>query len=312
VPFTSTRTTGTHSSWPESYSYGGCEVSCDYSGKNGTSDIQVSGCRYTGDDAPSGAAELYESDPPPTAGTDGVCATGLCPGTFNGTTLCLPCASGVSKSSTTTTTRDASGTVTGSTETTTTTTSGGGPTTTTTTKTTKDASGAVTGTETTESSAPGRGNATGEGEDIGSFCKENPQSPLCKVSSWGGACGGFTCDGDAVQCAIAQEIHARNCALDEAAAPTTGLVGEAKDALAGTPDPTGEAFRNPTPSSIPSMFTTTDLLSGASCPGPWSVSVLSTTFDVSVQPICNLAGLLRTLIIGFALVLGVRIAFSGL
>ena len=45
------------------------------------------------------------------------------------------------------------------------------------------------------------------------FCKENPDAPQCKKSNWGGSCGSFTCDGDAIQCAIAREQHQRNCKL---------------------------------------------------------------------------------------------------
>ena len=45
------------------------------------------------------------------------------------------------------------------------------------------------------------------------FCKENPDAPQCKKSNWGGSCGSFTCDGDAIQCAIAREQHKTNCKL---------------------------------------------------------------------------------------------------
>lgn len=45
------------------------------------------------------------------------------------------------------------------------------------------------------------------------FCKQNPDAPQCKKSNWGGSCGSFTCDGDAIQCAIAREQHQLNCKL---------------------------------------------------------------------------------------------------
>jgi len=47
------------------------------------------------------------------------------------------------------------------------------------------------------------------------FCAENPDSPICVKSSFGGSCGAFSCDGDAVQCAMAREQHNRNCTLFE-------------------------------------------------------------------------------------------------
>ncbi len=57
-------------------------------------------------------------------------------------------------------------------------------------------------------------------QDIASFCEENPNSTICKSmdeegeeSVFGGSCAGFTCDGDAIQCAIAKEQHTKNCKL---------------------------------------------------------------------------------------------------
>ena len=72
------------------------------------------------------------------------------------------------------------------------------------------------------------------------FCKENPDAPQCKKSNWGGSCGSFSCDGDAIQCAIAKEQHQRNCKLfDEKAshpayqAAVDGTDEESADKLKG-------------------------------------------------------------------------------
>jgi hypothetical protein len=82
---------------------------------------------------------------------------------------------------------------------------------TTTTKTTetKDASGNTTGTETTtekkEQAQP-------------TFCEQNPKSAVCvgtegDKSAWSGTCSaGFTCTGDAVDCAIARASWEETCA----------------------------------------------------------------------------------------------------
>lgn len=64
------------------------------------------------------------------------------------------------------------------------------------------------------------------------FCEENPDSPLCAKSSFGGACGAFTCDGDAIQCAMAREQHNRNCSLYDEANTFSNLVD--KDNPGGT------------------------------------------------------------------------------
>ena len=55
---------------------------------------------------------------------------------------------------------------------------------------------------------------TSEEKPQDQFCAENPDSPLCVKGEFGGTCGaGFTCKGDAIQCAIAREQHQRNCKL---------------------------------------------------------------------------------------------------
>ncbi|MDD2609522.1 MAG: hypothetical protein PHX60_07445 [Giesbergeria sp.] len=57
---------------------------------------------------------------------------------------------------------------------------------------------------------------TTDEQDKTDFCRENPKSPMCIENKWGGgscASGSFSCDGDAIQCAIAKEQHRRNCKL---------------------------------------------------------------------------------------------------
>lgn len=95
---------------------------------------------------------------------------------------------------------------------------------TTTTTINKDSSGSTTGTSTKE-----------EKETEDEFCQKNPANPLCKKSDsgtssgtdgkgegedngegseFGGSCdSGFTCTGDAIQCAIAKSQHQDSCKL---------------------------------------------------------------------------------------------------
>lgn len=73
------------------------------------------------------------------------------------------------------------------------------------------------------------------GEDQGElskFCEENPDSSLCKVSTISATCSAFTCDGDAIQCAIAKEIHTRNCQLLDDRSDPAAQLGDA--VIAGT------------------------------------------------------------------------------
>lgn len=60
--------------------------------------------------------------------------------------------------------------------------------------------------------------------DKSSYCSQNKTAGVCKNESgeaqgggeFGGSCSaGFTCDGDAIQCAIAKEQHIRGCQMNE-------------------------------------------------------------------------------------------------
>jgi len=141
------------------------------------------------------------------------CPAGQVPGTINGQTVCL--GAGDSNpaqkvETTTTTTTNAQGQPTGTTTTTTTTKdTGSGGTVTTTTKN-------PDGTTTTKTENAGPDTSKPE---LQRFCEQNPDASICKKSTWGGTCGAFACDGDAVQCAIAREIYTRDCALYDT--PTT-------------------------------------------------------------------------------------------
>lgn len=103
---------------------------------------------------------------------------------------------------------------------------------TTTTSTVCDA-GNCTTTITTVTSTPSSQSTSTKTEEVDkqSFCKENPESTVCKAGKFGGVCSsGFTCDGDAIQCAMAKEQHQRNCQLYD---PDTDPASAVNRALAG-------------------------------------------------------------------------------
>jgi hypothetical protein len=139
------------------------------------------------------------------------------PGTINGQTVCL--GAGDSNpaqkvETTTTTTANAQGQATGTSTTTTTTKDTGTGSTTTTTTRNPD------GTTTTRTDNVGPDTNK---PDVQRFCEQNPDSSICKKSTWGGTCGAFACDGDAVQCAIAREVYTRDCALYDTPTPLSTL-----------------------------------------------------------------------------------------
>jgi len=174
-------------------------------------DAKFTGATCTGTDAVSSSSGTPTAAPgqPATA-----VPPGKCPGTVNGVEVLVTCDRTTqttgSTSSGTTTNSTGSGTSTTSTTTSTGVTSSTTKTEctavscTTTVTTTSTSPAGVTGTTTTEKTEPKE-----------KFCTENPKSPMCITSSFGGACSsGFTCDGDAVQCAIAKETYRFNCSLE--------------------------------------------------------------------------------------------------
>lgn len=86
------------------------------------------------------------------------------------------------------------------------TTNNDGTVTTTTTTTITNSSGGLVGTPTTTTAK----------QDTPSFCEQNPNLQICKQSSFGGSCGGYVCNGDAIQCAIAQRAYKDRCEADDA------------------------------------------------------------------------------------------------
>lgn len=133
-----------------------------------------------------------------------------CPGTVNGTPVCVACggAGGTTVSQGTSTAPDGS-TAPGDTVVKQTTNNPDGTTTTTTTTYHPDGSVGTTvvvgKTGSSGGASGGGGSSAGTGNCIGNDCGNG-------TDSFGGSCGGtFTCDGDAIQCAIAKEQHIRAC-----------------------------------------------------------------------------------------------------
>eukprot|EP00456_Euglypha_rotunda_P019975 TRINITY_DN17589_c0_g1_i7.p1 TRINITY_DN17589_c0_g1~~TRINITY_DN17589_c0_g1_i7.p1 ORF type:complete len:498 (+),score=71.56 TRINITY_DN17589_c0_g1_i7:274-1767(+) len=186
--------------------YDGCNITGDMASQGADGKYYLYGPYRTDGGYCNGGGDGKTVEP---AGAPSACVKPQCPGTVNGTTGCYPCGTTATetKQNAESVNTPASGASSpgGSTSTSQQTICINGSCTTTTTTTVTNVDGSKT-TTTTSGDKPTT--------DMGGFCKENPGSPICKNSSFGGACaGGFQCDGDAVQCAIAREQHTRNCAL---------------------------------------------------------------------------------------------------
>lgn len=185
--------------------------SASYGGKNYvTGPVVSTGVTCSG----SGASSTVPAatDPPLT------CDAGKCPGsvTINGTTTaaCYACSSvtvPTSTSSAASSATAASGAAPGSPSTSSESSSG--------TTTCTGSQCTTTKTETkTNPDGSTESKSTTAVEDKSSYCAKNPTTPACKAESdsqWGGACsGGFTCKGDAIQCAQAQAAWKLSCATE--------------------------------------------------------------------------------------------------
>jgi len=210
--------------YPRGSGGGACVNGCKLHG--GSSACSGAQCYVTGPYQNTGQACSSSQNSTPADPNASACAKqGMGVGTVNGVSVCVPATSTSHTTTSATQSTSASGASSSSTTTTETTDNGDGSTTTTTTTTRSDGSTRTTTTTgPTPSGAASGAGGNGTGADVATFCKANPNSPLCKVSSFGGTCSSaFTCDGDAVQCAIAKEQHERNCAFFDPA--STGPQG---------------------------------------------------------------------------------------
>lgn len=284
---------------------------------NGTTLYGVRGLVHTGDFCSgdingtgpgNGETESHDSpsdpDPIPVTPPDDPprCSTGKCPGYFNGSYMCVACSEMASENKPITTYN----------RTTETTTTGTPPnqttsTTTTDTKSTHNGTGTVTSTTSTTTTTTGPNGTTTSTESKEtkepkeSFCKENPSSAFCKEGRFGGSCGSFTCEGDAVQCAVAREIHQRNC---EAVA--SNVYTDMVDAAQAGSD-TGSTYiqgqKDGTPLDVTGKFSSSLDASpiAATCPSPRSVPLPGgNSFEISFEKPCEAAGWLGNFVQAFA------------
>ena len=296
-----------------------CIGQCSWSAGGVVPSVCANGkCYYYGPFTSNGTACTGEGgapapeEPDPAPPDDAQCvAKGQCPGTINGTKVCVPCSSkegttsesGSSSSEGT----DSSGAPTGGTGTTNTTkettancTNGSCNTTTTVTVTAPD--GSTTTTTETESKPQ---------ED---FCKSNPGHIVCKgedEGTFGGSCAsGFQCSGDAVQCAQAEAGWKSACASDVSGMTeqiNTGTVAMAAGAASGLGIPGGsDAF------DLGSRLSEVPLFgSSGGCPSDVSVNVGGTSYTIAFSAMCPQLQVLGVALMAFAYLVAGFIVFRG-
>lgn len=152
----------------------------------------------------------------------------------------------------------------------------------------------------------------------GEYCASKPQATECggsgKGSGFGGACkAGFTCDGDAVQCAAAKEQYTRNCQIFENETPEVTAYNAMRDAERSK---TGAQYSSDTVSITSESFKTDNILGvGASCiadrPLTMTVAGHTSTVMLPFSTVCPYLRWLGFLNIALSFLLAARIVGRG-
>lgn len=293
---------------PSGACFNGCQFSYDGGGPKAwgsnsqgqtwfyvwTGNWQGSGSTCTmGPDVPS------TSPPPPI--TPEV-PPGMCPGQVNGQSVVVKCGSTSGTSGTNGTATNADGSTTTTATQQQTQCSGKQCTTTTTTTTTTTPAGGGTGTTTTSTQTANQPQSE--------FCASNVGDPNCaeEESQWGGSCSaGFTCDGDAVQCAIARDQYVRHCQMFD----LPNSLSQAGDSvMTGESRPSDHPANNAESINLGNGFDQTNLI-GGSCPPDLSISFKGATVSLPFSNLCGPASWLGNFLVGITALACLGIVFKG-
>lgn len=147
----------------------------------------------------------------------------------------------------------------------------------------------------------------------GRFCAQNPTAAACKNGdesggSFSGSCqAGFTCDGDAVMCAIAKEQHTRACQLFKEDTPEGQLYaaekgkegiqrGEGSDM--GTIDLGGGSG---------SLIKTDSLIGEGSCVQDLQFQFMGEPVTIPLSSLCPYLAMLGNILVAVGMVMAIRI-----
>lgn len=170
-----------------------------------------------------------------------------------------------------------------------------------------------TTTTTTTTTAPGQPPVTTsekKEQDKDSFCVENPTVQICKTSSLGsGNCSApDTCDGDAIQCAIAARSLKIQCALNP---DPDGSDADYIAAKGLTGKQTGNLPGNETVNVGAGNFDTSDALGGGSCIANRTVVIAGSSITIPFSDVCTHLAMLGNLLLTVSFLLAGRIVVRG-
>lgn len=166
----------------------------------------------------------------------------------------------------------------------------------------------TTTTTTTTPAGGGAATVTVKTEDVpkDDYCRDNPRAIMCLTSSFGGACaGGFTCEGDAVQCATAREIHTRNCRMFDQDSPESLLYGTEKNKA-------GSQVANENVAISSANFDTSDAIGGSgACITDKVVTVMGSPITIPFSGVCVHLAMLGNVLLTVSFLLAGRIFMRG-
>ncbi len=150
----------------------------------------------------------------------------------------------------------------------------------------------------------------------GRFCAENPTAAACKNeygeedggSSFSGSCGaGFTCDGDAVMCAIAKEQHTRACQIfdDETAEGQLYAAEKGKEgAQRGEGIDMGAVDLG---GGVGSLIQTDSLIGSGSCVQDLQFTFMDQPVNIPLSSLCPYLAMLGNILVAVGMVMAIRI-----
>lgn len=138
------------------------------------------------------------------------------------------------------------------------------------------------------------------------FCAENPKSPLCIVNKWGGgscASGNFSCDGDAIMCAVAREQHLNDCKISKLFESDNDSASLFNKAAAGIDEFSPDKMKSQVQQITVSSFDQSGLGWSHSCPADTSFNLpfAHAEFSIPFSRICPLLAILSNAGVGITL-----------
>ncbi len=154
----------------------------------------------------------------------------------------------------------------------------------------------------------GKDDDDGDDKDSDPFCKKNPELDICKKGSFSGSCeSGFTCEGDAVMCAVARDQHIRNCKLFDTPNEASKLFDTEKNK---TGSQTGNLPGNESV-NITGQLDTSNALGGGACVPDRTIEVAGASVILEFSRVCPYLEIFGNILVACAMVLAIRIVFRG-